>query len=190
MASKYPARGSYRLNLGYDLAGVSRIARRAGRKADAVATASEAIELHRPLVDGWPHENQVLFKGGQALLALAGALLDDGRTAEAASHASRAAELLDRMIPEQDQEFLPRARAQALLATLADGESGPVSAGRSAIRDGYLAAAMRALSSAVALGFRNGEMLDAEPDFDRLRSLPGFQMLRLDLNFPADPFTR
>ncbi len=40
MASRYPARGSYRLNLGYDLAGVSRIARRAGRKGDAVAAAS------------------------------------------------------------------------------------------------------------------------------------------------------
>ena len=49
---------------------------------------------------------------------------------------------------------------------------------------------MRALSSAVALGFRNGEMLDAEPDFDRLRILPDFHMLRLDLSFPADPFTR
>jgi hypothetical protein len=110
------------------------------------------------------------------LLALAGALLDDGRTAEAASHASRAAELLDRMIPVLDQEFLPRARAQTLLATLADRESGPASAGRSAVRDGHLAAAMRALSSAVTLGFRNGEMLDAEPDFDRLRFLPDFRV--------------
>ncbi len=92
------------------------------------------------------------------------------------------------MISEQDQEFLP-ARAQALLATLIDREPGPRSAGRSAVRDGHIAAAMRALSSAVALGFRNGEMLDAEPDFDRLRILPDFQILRLDLNFPADPFT-
>ena len=34
----------------------------------------------------------------------------------------------------------------------------------------------------------NGERLDAAPDLDRLRTLPDFQMLRLDLNFPADPF--
>ncbi len=78
MASRHPARGGYRLHVGYDLAGLSRIARLAGRKPDALAAAVEAVELHRPLVDAWPHENQVLFQGGQALLALAGALLDDG----------------------------------------------------------------------------------------------------------------
>ncbi len=89
-----------------------------------------------------------------------------------------------------DQDFLPLRGPRPCSPRWPIASPGPASAGRSAVRDGHLAAAMRALSSAVTLGFRNGEMLDAEPDFDRLRILPDFQMLRLDLNFPADPFTR
>ena len=49
--------------------------------------------------------------------------------AEASSLASRAAELLDRMIPEFSEEYLPRARAHALLATLIERESGPATRG-------------------------------------------------------------
>ena len=134
------------------------------------------------------HDPKVPFQGGEALLALGGALLDEGRAAEAAVHAGRAAELLDRLIPEIPEEFFQRARAHALLATLADREVGPASAGRSAIREGHLALASRALYSAVALGFRSVEILDREPDLDTLRTLPEFQALRRDLAFPAEPF--
>jgi hypothetical protein len=55
------------------------------------------------------------------------------RAAEAVDHASRAALLLDRIIPEAPEELLQRAPAQALLATLADRGPGPPSAGWSAV---------------------------------------------------------
>ena len=63
--------------------------------------------------------------GRPSVLALAEARLDEGRVAEAISLASRAAEWLDRMIPVFSDEYFPRARAQALLATMVDREPGP-----------------------------------------------------------------
>ncbi len=50
--------------------------------------------------------------------------------------------------------------------------------------------AMQALSHAVELGFKDHAKLRTERDFDPLRPQRDFQMLMMDLAFPADPFAR
>ena len=190
MASRHPARGAYRLQVGSDLAGLSRIVRLAGGKADALAAAIEAVELHRPLVDTWPHENQVLFQSGQALLALAGALLDEGRTAEAAGHAGRAAELLDRMIPEDSLDFLPLARAgPARHARRPRARAAQRRAG------GGLRCTPRRGDEGPEVGRRAGlpqrrNPRSPNPTSNRSEPSRSYGILRLDLDFPADPFAR
>ena len=57
---------------------------------------------------------------------------------------------------------------------------GPVEFGR----------AMEMLRRAVAAGYWDVAWMRRDPDLDPLRSRADFQVLLLDLAFPADPFTR
>ena len=50
--------------------------------------------------------------------------------------------------------------------------------------------AMHVLRQAVAAGYDNAAQIDEESDLDPLRSRPDFQILMMDLAFPADPFAR
>jgi serine/threonine-protein kinase len=53
-----------------------------------------------------------------------------------------------------------------------------------------LARAVTTLRRAIALGFRDLNHMNADSDLDPLRSRPDFQLLMLELAFPADPFAR
>ena len=63
--------------------------------------------------------------------------------------------------------------------------SGPHAEGRAAADR-----AMRVLRQAVAAGYYNAAHMAKDPDLDPLRSRPDFQILMMDLAFPADPFAR
>ena len=49
---------------------------------------------------------------------------------------------------------------------------------------------METLRRAVAAGFRNLVHMQTDTDLDSLRNRPDFQLLMMDLAFPAEPFTR
>ena len=48
--------------------------------------------------------------------------------------------------------------------------------------------AMSSLRQAVVAGYRNTAVMDKETALDPLRSRPDFQILMMDLAFPAEPF--
>jgi serine/threonine-protein kinase len=50
--------------------------------------------------------------------------------------------------------------------------------------------AMTTLHQAAAAGYRDANWLGEDPDLAAIRSRPDFQMLKLDMAFPADPFAR
>jgi hypothetical protein len=50
--------------------------------------------------------------------------------------------------------------------------------------------AMQSLQNAIAAGFRDFKALRTDTDLDSLRSRLDFQLLILDLAFPADPFAQ
>jgi hypothetical protein len=52
----------------------------------------------------------------------------------------------------------------------------------------YADRAVALLRQAVALGFRESAQLAKDTDLDGLRDHPGFQLVTMDLAFPADPF--
>jgi hypothetical protein len=60
------------------------------------------------------------------------------------------------------------------------GQSGPRSADE----------AMAVLRRAIAAGFRDASRLASDPELIPLRSRADFQALRMDLEFPANPFAR
>ena len=48
--------------------------------------------------------------------------------------------------------------------------------------------AIQWLRRAIATGYRKLALIQTDPDLDQLRSRPDFQLLMLDLAFPAEPF--
>jgi eukaryotic-like serine/threonine-protein kinase len=79
------------------------------------------------------------------------------------------------------------ARAQSRLSALADqATSGQTATEGRAAADEAIASVRRAVS----LGWRDPSSLAANPDLVPIRSRPDFQMLRLDVSFPLDPFAR
>ncbi len=69
-------------------------------------------------------------------------------------------------------------------------ESPWPAAKRAAVARAFGDRAIAALRRAVDRGYRNIDLIRTDPDLDPLRSRPDFQLLLLDLNFPADPFAR
>ena len=108
-----------------------------------------------------------------------------GRVAEAAADFRSSADLLGRLATPNAGDLYNLACSLALLSGVADRSgSGP-----STVEDGGEAdAAMVALRRAVNAGWRNASWARKDPDLDLIRSRPDFQLLILDLEFPADPF--
>ena len=75
----------------------------------------------------------------------------------------------------------------ALASTVADPAEGPAATERRR-RDADRAVAT--IRRAIAMGYADSDVLKHDPDFDSLRARPDFQILLMDLNFPADPFAQ
>jgi eukaryotic-like serine/threonine-protein kinase len=88
--------------------------------------------------------------------------------------------------PARQHTFF-RACCHAGLAGLAARPGSGVSAGEGQAESDR---AMSWVRRAVALGLRNPDAYRTEAALDPLRNRPDFQLLILDLAFPADPFAR
>ncbi len=107
---------------------------------------SEAVELHRPLIDAWPHENQGPLPRRAGLARPRRGpprRRSDGRGRRQRGPGRRIARPHD---PGGFAGSHSRALAQAWLATLIDREPGPPGVGWTAVCDEHLAAAMTALT--------------------------------------------
>jgi hypothetical protein len=109
-----------------------------------------------------------------------------GRPAEAAAAIRQSVSILERLPTMQLTDLYNLACWHAQLAGVAAmSGSGITSAeGRAEAER-----AMQWLHRAVA-GYRNVALMQRDHDLDPLRSRPDFQLLMMDLAFPADPFAR
>ena len=112
---------------------------------------------------------------------------DLGDPVGAASDARRALVLCDGPVPGSVEEVVELACCHAALAGLAGRAGSEVSAadGKEAAR-----ALIEWLRRAVAMGYRNGNELRIEPALDPLRFRDDFQLMIMDLDFPAEPFSK
>lgn len=76
---------------------------------------------------------------------------------------------------------------QALIAGPAEARGSGVSAAEDRV---WADRAMETLRRAVAAGFRHLAHMQTDTDLDPLRGREDFQLLMMDLTFPADPFIR
>jgi hypothetical protein len=128
------------------------------------------------------------FQSGLAfsLSGLGRAHRRSGQRAAAVADLWRAVALREGLVPLSLEARYDLARNHALLAGLADEEGSGLSPD-----DGRVEAdrAMEVLKQVVAEGYRDATMR-ADPDFAPLRRREDFQVLMLDLDFPAEPFAR
>src|SRR5262249_53084708 len=115
------------------------------------------------------------------------ALRDLGDRANAAAETRRAIALWESVPSRDGVAWFQTAAAHAALAGLAGKEGVDVSA---ADTQTEAAMAMTLLHKAVAMGYRPVNASRPEDALDPLRSRPDFQLLMLDLAFPAEPFSQ
>ena len=111
-----------------------------------------------------------------------------GRLAEARRALERAIEIYQNRSTLTGHYNL--ACAESRLSALAPSDPvGGTAAGR-AEREAHAERAIAALRRAMAAGLRDVASLRLDTDLDPIRSRPDFQLLTMDLAFPADPFAR
>jgi tetratricopeptide (TPR) repeat protein len=153
------------------------------RTSEARACCDRAIAIGEDLVKGEP-KNGDYARGLAASLLRSGSVRSvAGDSAGAAADWHRAAALYDRHPPTKDQAIL-RASCHASLAGLAGAEGSGVTAEEAATQADQ---AMVILREGVAHGYRDVNLLRAEPSLVPLRRREDFRMLMMDLDFPAEP---
>jgi hypothetical protein len=157
----------------------------------AAGRASEAIDYYvrsRNILEAIVKDNPSVadFRSGLAfsLSGLGRAHRRSGECAAAVADLRRAIALREGLAPLSFEARYDLARNHALLAGLAEAVGSGLSPA-----DGRVEAdrAMNVLKQVVAEGYEDATMR-AEPDFAPLRRRGDFQVLMLDLDFPADPF--
>jgi tetratricopeptide (TPR) repeat protein len=157
-----------------------------GQYAESERSARTSVELAEALVREVPSSPVYRTMSGLCYATLGKARLKAGSRGEALTMWRKAVAILE----TNDDDWLAlinMACVFALSSTVADPEEGPAAAGRQR-RDGDRAVAT--IRRAIALGYTDAGMLRNDPDFDCLRSRPDFQVLLMDLAFPAEPFAR
>jgi tetratricopeptide (TPR) repeat protein len=185
LAEAYPGVLEFRFNLANSLIEIGDHARALGRPAQSRTSYEQGVAFLEGLLDAELKFTQARIAWLQGLRGFAATQLDAGRAGDAVSNLRRVVEFGEGN-PFSDPETLNYlAECHALLGKAAGmpgsglppGE-GPVELGR----------AMEMLRRAVAAGYRDVAWMRRDPDLDPLHSRFDFQLLMMDLAFPAEPF--
>jgi hypothetical protein len=166
--------------------------RRIGQTAEALGSSRRAEAIAVALLHENPADVNRLISWGTALVTEASLEREVGRTVSAATRAALGEvgqRLEERSADLTDATALYNlARWDSVLSGLGPLAEGlPADQGHGEQR-ARADRAMAALHRAVAAGWKDVVPLKLDPDFDPLRARADFQVLLLDLAFPADSF--
>jgi serine/threonine protein kinase/tetratricopeptide (TPR) repeat protein len=159
--------------------------RRNGKLDEALAACERARALREPLVTAQPQLAWLHTGLSETYLRLGQVRFDMRDLDAAAADWKRACAMLEEAAAMGPEETFIRACCHSALAGLASRPGSEISAAEAADRTEN---AMGLLRRAVALGYRIPGAYRTESALDPLRDLPDFQMLLLDVAFPAEPF--
>jgi serine/threonine-protein kinase len=154
-----------------------------GQYAEAEQSSRAAIELFEAIAREIPSSSLYRFYLGYSYGGLGKAQLKAGSSGEALMMLRKAVAIMETFDEAGWLENL--ACFLALSSTVADPAEGPAAADRQC-RDADRAVAT--IRRAIDLGWADSNALRTDPDLDSIRSRPDFQMLLMDLAFPAEPF--
>jgi tetratricopeptide (TPR) repeat protein/tRNA A-37 threonylcarbamoyl transferase component Bud32 len=178
-----PSNLEHRRRLALCLHSVGRILLRLGRSREAVRLLERASEFGEAVT----REDPAYFADDLALIliTLAKHRVATGRPTEGLEQLRRAESLLSAGSLSRPSTLYELACAYSYFSSFASRDES-ASRGRS---DTYAALALARLRQAVTSGFWDVGQLQREADLASIRSHPEFQVLLMDLDFPADPFT-
>jgi serine/threonine protein kinase len=187
LAAKYPAHSPLQANFAYSLIENGDMFRLAGDRAEAEKFYRRAIEGFRALIAKNSTATEYRERLIQALRGLGATQLADHRFAEAVATLHDAVAIDEDLKTQYDEPLYSLAGCHALLGEAARAPGSGLSA-----EDGQveLDRAMDTLKKAVAAGYRSATWMRRDPILDSLKGRPDFQLLVMDLTFPADPFER
>jgi eukaryotic-like serine/threonine-protein kinase len=187
LAENNPTVPDYRNSLANCLSNIADVLIRLGRLSDGRGRCERAIALQEPLLRENGERLRYRLGLAESYLRLGQACHAEGNFVGAAAASKRGVALCQETSRQDGASAFVHACIRASLAQLAgkggsglSAEEGEVEASR----------AIGLLYQAVAMGFRNASLYHREITHDPIRSRPDFQLLMMDLAFPAKPFAR
>jgi tetratricopeptide (TPR) repeat protein len=157
-----------------------------GKPDQAIESLKQAIGIQDRLVENYPEVVQYRTNLAYQLAALGQARHKAGQpSSEAQADFRRAVAILSELTTPTAVQLFDLASIRAQFGAFA---AGPGSGMSDTAARSELDRAFDALRGACAAGFRNLAVLRTSSYLDPLRSRPDFQLLMLDLAFPADAF--
>jgi serine/threonine-protein kinase len=187
LAADHPENRGYRQDLIGAHADLGDVHGATGKLADASSCFDKALAIARELIAAEPSSPSYRSTLSATLRRRGVAMQRCGRTALALVDLRQSIAVVRDQTHLNSGDYCDIARAQSLLSGLAlEAASGLTATEGRAAAD----AAMASLRQAAALGWRDAPALATDPDLAPIRSRPDFQMLKLDVAFPADAFAR
>jgi tetratricopeptide (TPR) repeat protein len=167
------------------LFGVSNLQADLGRSAEAEQSVRASIEANEVLMREVPSNPFYRRRAGSCYGTLGKVLLKTGSRGEGLAMMRKGEAILE--TSDEPWDLYNLACFLALASTVADPAEGSAATQRQR-RDSDQAVAT--IRRAIARGYAHSDYLKTDPDLDSLRSRPDFQLLMMDLTFPAEPFSK
>jgi hypothetical protein len=185
LTDAYPALTELRLELSNFLNEKGDILRLLGRNPEARACYEQSLTI----LDGLLRSNPFLTKARSWLLqgrrGLGATQLAAGQTTQAVATWRCAIEAGERLRSSPAETLYYLAGCHALLGGIAGAAGSGLSAEEG---QAELERAMDTLHQTIVAGYRPVDWMKRDPDLAPMRSRPDFQLLLMDLSFPAEPF--
>jgi serine/threonine-protein kinase len=187
LANAHPSETVYQINLSSTCADLGEVHAEMHNLASVLSCFEDAIAIVRKMVAADPAMPSSQARFADKMMRRGRALQRCGQPALAASDFRESIVALRRLNNRDAVDIYDTACAQSLLSAAANEAGSGLTAAdaRAAAEE-----AMSTLRAAAAAGYRDARWMGNDPDLAPLRSRSDFQMLRLDMAFPADAFAR
>ena len=179
----YPTAVQLQDDLARSLLNLSLCVREAGDPTAALALIEKSRDIRTALMRGWPDDERCREHLAECDVFLSTLYFQLGRHVEGSASLDRG-EAGVKGLKAPSTLVLYNLACALSVASRDDTEVSSTASNARAVR------AVAALERAVAAGFCNANHLQADPDFDPIRTRPDFQRVFLSVAFPADPFAR
>jgi tetratricopeptide (TPR) repeat protein len=187
LVDSQPADPVYRINLSATYRDLGELHAARGHLTSVLSCFDNAVAIARQLVASDPADKGFQTRFADTLRRRGIALQQCGQPAQAVVAFRESIAVQRGLKSPSPTDVYDLACFQSLLSgAAAEAGSGLTAADvRAAAEE-----AMTTLHQAAAAGYRDAAWLGRDPDLSAIRSRPDFQMLKLDMAFPADPFAR
>jgi serine/threonine-protein kinase len=161
-----------------------------GRADEALQVLGRAAPINEKITRQYPSNLALRLRGAYIHNRIGQLHRAAGRDVEATRSFEQALSLLEAAMEDRWTTLYQQACTQSLWCQLISLVRSELSDEERARRDRYADRAIAALRSLIDGGFRSAELIASDPDFEFVRSREDFQLLLMDLAFPAEPFAR